>query len=460
MKTAPRKKRSAPSTLPDAESEFLTGLIELYVDDPAKAREAVGLLATPDFTIDGGGELLVAIGAALAVDTPTMADLTIEIARRFPEDVAEVVATLLRKTAGDVTNDLYRACSRAVERRAGEIAEAARRRRVAAAADHARDVADDPAADVAEMEQALALVAAAGVLQTIAKPEPLPTLTSCIEAWRIDEQAPTLETGFGPLDRLGGGGLPLGGLTVFAARPAAGKSALALQAVLGALSIDPALRAVWCLGEMSEQAIARRAISCWSGQQGRRPVSMTSAKARSRGAVETAGELAVAVADRLSIVKPPLTIDTIEHAVATTGAKLLVVDYVQLVELAGAQDRRGEVDGVVKRLRVITLRENLATILISNISKTVDGSTRIGAIGKESGELDFAADLFLLGVADDEEGENGNRAVRWRCAKNRHGRCDDMEAIFDGGLQVFTPAGAEEHEDFAGYGPRAAQGAR
>ena len=156
MKTAPRKKRSAPSTLPDAESEFLTGLIELYVDDPAKAREAVGLLATPDFTIDGGGELLVAIGAALAVDTPTMADLTIEIARRFPEDVAEVVATLLRKTAGDVTNDLYRACSRAVERRAGEIAEAARRRRVAAAADHARDVADDPAADVAEMEQALA----------------------------------------------------------------------------------------------------------------------------------------------------------------------------------------------------------------------------------------------------------------------------------------------------------------
>jgi len=435
-------------------------MIELYVDDPAKAREAAGRSAPADFTIDGGSELLVAICAALAVDTPTLADLTSEIARRFSDDVAEVVSTLLRETAGEVRNDPHRACSRGLERRAGEIAEQARRRRVAAAADHARDVADDPAADVADVEASLFAVAAAGVLQTIAKPEQLPTLASCIEAWRIDEQAPTLETGFGPLDRLGGGGLPLGGLTVFAARPAAGKSALALQAVLGALSIDPELRAVWCLGEMSEQAIARRAIACWSGQQRRRPVSMTSAKSRSRGAIETAGELAVAVADRLSIVKPPLTIDAIEHAVATTGAKLLVVDFVQLVELAGAQDRRGEIDGVVKRLRVLTLAENLATIVISNIAKTVDGTTRIGAIGKETGELDFAADVFLLGVADDEDDENGHRAVRWRCAKNRHGRCDDLETIFDGGLQTFTPAGAEEHEDFAEYSPRASQGAR
>ena len=457
MRSTTRRKRSAR---PDSEREFFAGLIELYVDDPAKAREAAGRSAPADLTIDGGAELLVAICAALAVDTPTLADLTSEIARRFPEDVAEVVSGLLRETAGEVGRDPFGACSRGVERRAGEIAEQARRRRLAAAADHARDVVADPAADVAAVEQALALVAAAGVLQTIAKPEPLPTLASCIEAWRIDEQAPTLETGFGPLDRLGDGGLPLGGLTVFAARPAAGKSALALQVVLGALSIDPDLRAVWCLGEMTEKAIARRAIACWSGQQGRRPVSMTSAKARSRGAIETAGQLAVAVADRLSIVKPPLTIEAIEQAVATTGAKLLVVDFVQLVEMAGAQDRRGEVDGVVKRLRVLTLVGNLATILISNISKTVDGSTRIGAIGKETGELDFAADLFLLGVADDEEDHNGNRAVRWRCAKNRHGRCDDLETIFDGGLQTFTPAGAEEHEDFAGFAPRAAQGAR
>ena len=43
----------------------------------------------------------------------------------------------------------------------------------------------------------------------------------------------------------------------------------------------------------------------------------------------------------------------------------------------------------------------VAVIAISNIAKGVDRDTRIGAIGKESSEVDFAADLLLLGVPDD-----------------------------------------------------------
>jgi replicative DNA helicase len=160
-----------------------------------------------------------------------------------------------------------------------------------------------------------------------------------------------------------------------------------------------------------------------------------------------------AVGDRFHILQPPLTADSLEAAIDTTQASLVVIDYIQLVSLAGAIDRRAEVDGLVKRVRAFTLEKNCATIVVSNVAKNVSGETRIGAIGKESSELDFMADLFLLGIADEHEDERGLRAVRWKVAKNRHGPCHDLETLFDGSLQTFTPSGAQPLEEFAGFAP-------
>jgi replicative DNA helicase len=161
--------------------------------------------------------------------------------------------------------------------------------------------------------------------------------------------------------------------------------------------------------------------------------------------------LCMTIGDRLKIVKPPLSMQRIEQAVAEAGAKVVVIDYVQLVQLEGAADRRAEVDGIVKRLRSMSLELGVATICVSNVAKVVSGDTRIGAIGKESSELDFAADLFLLGVADADADQNGLRAVRWACKKNRHGRCQDIETMFDGGLQTFTAAQAAPEAAFGDW---------
>jgi hypothetical protein len=85
---------------------------------------------------------------------------------------------------------------------------------------------------------------------------------------------------------------------------------------------------------------------------------------------------------------------------------------------------------------------------VSNIAKLVSAETRIGAIGKESSELDFAADILLLGVTEAQEDGNGVRGVRWACKKNRHGACEDIDTMFDGRMQTFTAPQQPEYDEF------------
>jgi replicative DNA helicase len=179
---------------------------------------------------------------------------------------------------------------------------------------------------------------------------------------------------------------------------------------------------------------------------------MSSAEQRSDLARGSLGNLAMHVGDRLRIVKPPLSIDRIEAEVIQSKAKLVVIDYVQLVEFGDAQDRRAEIDGVVRRLRRLSLEHSTAVLAVSNIAKMVSADTRIGAIGKESSELDFAADVLLLGVSEEREDANGLRPVKWACKKNRHGQCMDAETLFDGRLQTFTDAMAGRETAFDSWG--------
>lgn len=317
------------------------------------------------------------------------------------------------------------------------------------------------AARIAEMFPAVPQHAAERELLRIAEerlgmrtapPAPPMTLAAALDSWQATNDTPRLVTGLRHLDDLTGGGLPLGSMTVLAGQPATGKSAFALQVTIGALLNDLDLHAVWGLGEMTPEALAVRAVAAGSVLLGRQPVTMAAAGRRSTSAVTVADELRRDLGSRLHIAAP-LTLDRIESAVVATGARLVVADYLQLVRVDGATDRRQEVDAVVKGLREMTLAHGLALVAVSNVAKSVGRDTRIGAVAKESAEVDFAADLLLLGEPDEPD-EQGLRAVRWRCMKNRHGRPRDIEGIFDGALQMLTPPEAELIEDFAGFAPR------
>lgn len=322
---------------------------------------------------------------------------------------------------------------------------------------YARRVAEMfPAISQDEVERELLTIAVDRLGMQVDAPKAPLTLAQALDAWAATTDTPRIATEFRPLDSLTGGGLPLGSMTVLAGRPGAGKSALALQACIGAMISSPELTAVWGLGEMTPEALACRAVAVGSVLLGRDAVTMSRASRRSAAARAVADDIRRNVGERLYIASP-LTLDRIEAAAKATKAGLLVVDYAQLVRVDGAADRRQEVDAVVKALREMAIAYGLALIVISNIAKAVGRDSRIGSLGKESSEIDFAADLFLLGEPDDNEDEHGLRAVRWRCMKNRHGRPYDIEATFDGSLQVFT---AEEHEPIPEFAAFAPEGAR
>jgi replicative DNA helicase len=431
---------------PDAERQVLAGIIDLVDRDTATAREiSAGLTVEMLPATAGAAELLTATQESLAaVAGPTYTDLLAAL-RRGGCDQGSDAHTLLVDLAGG---------------RIGTGPSAAR-------------LAREAAVELKRLhEQRLAVEAAALVVASSGRPEDVAglirhldrvraatadcrpmTLAAALDAWEATPDTPRIVTGFPPLDELAGGGLPCGTMTVLAGRPGAGKSALALQACIGAMLQDSTLPVLWGLGEMSPEALACRSVAVGSVLLGRDPVTLTRAGRRSASARAVAEELRRDLGGRLHIVVP-LTLDRIEAAVVATGAKMLVVDYLQLVRVDGAADRRQEVDAVVKALRELTLTHGLVTLAVSNIAKTVGRDSRIGSIAKESSEVDFAADVLLLGEPADDEDEHGMRPVRWRCLKNRHGRPCDIEATFDGSLQVFTAPEAEPFPEFAGFSPR------
>ena len=427
----------------NCELDYLAGLLELMTDDPDRARAAAGLVHREAMSSPGSLAAFDLIIATLAgVKHPTISDMTRDGGYQSCREI--IVDLMLRSTRCRFGYSL------GVDRYAWHIRAAWKRRLVNIAAQDLQAAVADGGSSTADILAATKSVQdAAGNVENADR---MDTLMDAIDEWARMEATPVVPTGFHPVDILGGGGLPIGGLFVIAAPPSVGKSALALQLVLGALEYDRELNAVWCMGEMRKDALARRAICHWSTRGTLHNVSMSSADQRTDLARGAAINMAAAVGDRLSLVSPPLTIQKIEQAVIEKKAKVVVIDYVQLVELDGAQDRRAEIDGIVKRIRRLSLEHGVATIAVSNIAKMVSGDTRIGAIGKESSELDFAADILLLGVPDEAEDQHGLRSVRWACKKNRHGPTEDIEAVFDGRLQTFTAPQAAREAAFDDWG--------
>jgi replicative DNA helicase len=411
----------------------------LQQDDPDKGRHAATLVRHEDFSHEENRLTFQMLSDVLStVESPKAADCNRhELWVRCRETYIDCMEMASKQRCA------YRI---SIERFARQVRENAVRRRVTWAVKDLEGVtASRDCSSAALVQAAEAVKAAALAVQTGDVPT---TLSDAISEYLVNEETPKVRSGFGPVDRITGGGLPVGGLSVFAAPPSVGKSALALQLCLGAMDSDDSLHVVWGMGEMTLDAFARRAVCHWSTRRDCRNVSMSVAERRTEDARGTAIAMADMIGKRMTLVKPPLAISKLEDAVVESGSRLLVIDYIQLVEMEAA-DRRAEIDGIVKRVRRLSLERDVSIVAISNIAKGVGSDTRIGAIGKESSELDFAADLFLLGDPDEHRDENGGRMVRWMCKKNRHGPCEDILTRFDGQLQTFYYAQATPVADFS-----------
>jgi KaiC/GvpD/RAD55 family RecA-like ATPase len=268
---------------------------------------------------------------------------------------------------------------------------------------------------------------------------PTPTLVDAIDAWITQEETPAIKTGIPALDSLFDGGLPLGQMTALAAAPGVGKSALALQLAIQCLLNNHEMVAIWCLGEMTRAALAARSICNFAGREN--GLTLQDVIHKRSPAREIAVKLASTIGSRLKLVETPLVIDKIERAVIKDKPKLLIVDYLQLIRSTRHfQDKTGEINDCLQKLRELTTVHNLATVLVTNIAKGCDHNTEIGNIGKGSNQIDFDVDNLLFGYRMGEVGADGEIKIQLKAKKIRQGQMADVDLWFFGKYQQFEDA--------------------
>lgn len=296
---------------------------------------------------------------------------------------------------------------------------------------------DSGASSLSLREEARRNLAVSGGTVPDDKPgERTATLVDAIRAWREQEANPVVKTGMPSLDELFGGGLPLGQMTALAAAPGVGKSALALHLAMVCLQENPEMIATWCLGEMTKAALAARAITNVGG--GRHNLSLQDVIHKVPPSDDVATDIEHVIGQRFKIIEAPLLIDKIEKAVDRDRPALLVVDYLQLVRPGRTfQDKTGEINECLLRLREITTSRNIATLLVTNIAKGCDENTEIGNIGKGSNQIDFDVDNLLFGYRLQETDGDGAVKLEWKCKKLRQGQMQDVQLWFHGRFQFF-----------------------
>ena len=423
-----------------AERQVLAGIVVNLDRDLAAARTIMAELSPEMIYGDTTRPLFMLVKAVLAdVPAPSRADVLAALRRAGHgqgDEVFTVFVDAVADYAGMEPQAVRLAREAAIELRANHE----RRQAIHAAELVARSGGspDDLTAMIRQLERVQSAANAATGNRPL-------TLLDAVDAWAKHERAPVVATGLGWFDGPTEGGLPVGGITALVALPNAGKSPLALQMTLAALIRDPTLRAVWGLGEMTLQAMARRTACVASTMlDGSDPVTMQGAGDRTAAARAANLALCNVIGDRLAIVPAPLTVDRIEERVIATGARLVVIDYLQLIRGGDATDRVQELEHIIGRIRDLAITRECAVVCISSMARAANTTTRIGSCAKGATEIDYAVELLYVGEAD----ANGHD-VTWRCLKARNLEKRDLVLYFDGASQTFSQSGFDEFSSFA-----------
>ena len=252
-----------------------------------------------------------------------------------------------------------------------------------------------------------------------------------------DQEFPGLSTGLIDLDRRISG-LNESDLLILAARPAMGKTSLALNIALEAGKHSGKSVAIFSL-EMSREQLGMRLISSECFLDNKKLLT-----GRLDGA-EDWSRVATAVA---ALSQSRIYIDDDSNlSVADMNAKcrrikdlgLVVIDYLQLMTSAGGSSNRNEnrqqiVSDISRSLKLMAKELKVPVICLSQLSRA--GENRSGAQRRpmlsdlrESGAIEQDADIVMFLYREDyyeKESENHNLA---ECiiAKNRHGETRTVE---------------------------------
>jgi replicative DNA helicase len=273
-------------------------------------------------------------------------------------------------------------------------------------------------------------------------------------------------TGYTLLDRTLGG-LPNGDVVILAARPAMGKTALANNIMLNAAQKYGSRIALFSL-EMTPEQISQRLLAIMSGIDSHRLrmaqvqddewyILLETANALAQTEIYVDGSTNASIGDirakckrlderlrRTAMLDPSRQRPLDQLGGRIRGLDLVIVDYLQLIELAStrAQNREQELAYISRSLKRLAVELNVPVLALSQLSRAVEerASKRVQlADMRGSGAIEQDAAIVLGMYREDYYDADTDRQniVDLDILKNRHGSTGTVSLYFRKELTQF-----------------------
>lgn len=245
-------------------------------------------------------------------------------------------------------------------------------------------------------------------------------------------------TGFTDFDQITTG-LHEDNLIIIAARPAMGKTAFALNIAQNVAKSSDKAVAIFSL-EMGAESLVERMLSAeglipsyhvrtgnLSESEWRRMISAQERLARGKIFIDDTAAI------RISEIRSKAK----RLAQENGGLGLIVIDYLQLIEGRGRENRQQEVSEISRQLKIIAKELKVPVIALSQLSRVVDqrnDKRPILSDLRESGSIEQDADIvaFLYREAyyKRDEQEEPDNVTELILEKNRHGSLGTVQLYF------------------------------
>ena len=259
-------------------------------------------------------------------------------------------------------------------------------------------------------------------------------------------------TGFYDLDNITNG-LQKSDLIILAARPAMGKTAFALNIAQNVALRSKVPVAIFSL-EMSKQQLTQRLL-CAEAEVDSQRLKTGNMQAKDweklAAAMDNISEAPIYIDDTAGCTITDLRAKCRRLAMAEKNLGLIVIDYLQLIEGTGREDRMQQISSISRGLKILAKDINVPIIALSQLSRAVEGRTDKRPMLsdlRESGSIEQDADIVTFIYRDEyyksanEEEEMSEKAANRGeaeiiIAKHRNGPTGTVKLLFQSNITKF-----------------------
>lgn len=266
-----------------------------------------------------------------------------------------------------------------------------------------------------------------------------------------DNHITGVRTGYQDLDRMTNG-FQRGDLIILAARPAMGKTALALNLGMYTALRNPGAVAFFSL-EMPADSLMKRLLSAKSQVEGNKLRGGNITDEELNCLNEAGNELGAAkiFIDDSASIKVSQIFSKCRKLMSEHGLSLIVIDYLQLISGSGrnsGDNRQQEVSEISRNLKILAKEMNCPVIALSQLSRSVeqrnDKQPMLSDL-RESGAIEQDADIVMFLYREDyykkpgeqEERADVNEVVDLNLAKHRNGSVGHISLVFNKSISAF-----------------------